>query len=152
MAQDLLWGHATTWSSPWLHCSEDSYYIIGSLHNNTVSSLILISFWWATKIVAHTRCSTHFINIHGETTCIVHTLGLRTGDTKRSKSESLNHKGITCKGGETEKQLCNMSYSLWGYRVKSNCIYLWEFICGADLWKQQHWIEHEGKGRIVLGK
>lgn len=52
-------------------------------------------------------------------------LGLRTGDTKRSKYEALNHKGITCKGGETDKQLCNISYSLWGYGVE-----IIVFICG----------------------
>lgn len=59
--------------------------------------------------------------------------GLRTGDAIRSKRETPNPKGVTLKRGETDKQLCNTSYSLWDYRGESNYIYLQGFICGAGL-------------------
>ena len=50
-----------------------------------------------------------------------------------NKCASLNYKGITIKGGETDKQLYNMIYSLKDYEVERNCNYVWGFICGADL-------------------
>ena len=64
---------------------------------------------------------------------IVHMPSLKTGKAMINKCGSLNHKGITIKGGKIDKQLYNMIYSFQDYEVERNCNYVWGFICGADL-------------------
>ena len=61
---------------------------------------------------------------------IVHMPSLKTGKAMINKCGSLNHKGITIKGGKIDKQLYNMIYSLQDYEVERNCNYVWIYLWG----------------------
>lgn len=127
MWPSLPWGHATTWGSPWLNCTEVSYYIIGSLYSDTTYSVILISFCRATKSAAVTRCSTQsFYKLHRETTCKARAHArFRTGDAIRSKSETLNPKALHLK---EEGQINNNVIQAIHYGIIEEKVIV--FICG----------------------